>query len=94
VIRQSVTTALANAGFRDVIIEEVISPPWTTDWLTPAGRRKLAAFGIAPPAAAQVTCPRCGSRETECVSEFGSTPCKAHHRCNACLEPFDRFKCL
>jgi ring-1,2-phenylacetyl-CoA epoxidase subunit PaaD len=94
VIRQSVSKALADAGFDHVILEEVISPPWTTDWVTPAGRRKLAAFGIAPPTTVPVSCPRCGSRETECISEFGSTPCKAHYRCTACLEPFDRFKCI
>ena len=94
VIRQSVATALADAGFGDALIEEVISPPWTTDWVTESGRRKLAAFGIAPPTPGQVGCPRCGSRETECISQFGSTPCKAHYRCTACLEPFDRFKCL
>jgi ring-1,2-phenylacetyl-CoA epoxidase subunit PaaD len=94
VIRHSVAQALADAGFADAVLEEVISPPWTTDWITAAGRRKLAAFGIAPPTTRQVACPRCGSQETQCISEFGSTPCKAHYRCNACLEPFDHFKCL
>ena len=89
----------------DAILDEVLSPPWTSDWLTPAGREKLRAFGIAPPAARvasprqlmgspAVSCPRCGSRDTERVSEFGSTPCKAHYRCGACGEPFDYFKCL
>jgi ring-1,2-phenylacetyl-CoA epoxidase subunit PaaD len=94
VIRHSVAQALADAGCADAVLEEVIAPPWTTDWITAAGRRKLAAFGIAPPTTRHVACPRCGSPETQCISEFGSTPCKAHYRCNACLEPFDHFKCL
>jgi ring-1,2-phenylacetyl-CoA epoxidase subunit PaaD len=105
VIRSSVRTALDTHGYVTARLEEVLSPPWTSDWLTPAARRKLAAFGIAPPEGAVsnpkqlwratvVTCPRCGSRATERVSEFGSTPCKAHYRCNACREPFDYFKCL
>jgi ring-1,2-phenylacetyl-CoA epoxidase subunit PaaD len=95
VIRRAVAQALDEAGCRDAVVEEVISPPWTTDWITEAGRGKLAAFGIAPPTPAQAAaCPRCGSQETQRISEFGSTPCKAHYRCNACLEPFDRFKCL
>jgi ring-1,2-phenylacetyl-CoA epoxidase subunit PaaD len=105
VIRSAVRAALDAAGCSDVILEEVLSPPWTSDWLTLAGRSKLRAFGIAPPekavstprglwGAAAVSCPRCGSRATERVSEFGSTPCKAHYRCEACGEPFDYFKCL
>jgi ring-1,2-phenylacetyl-CoA epoxidase subunit PaaD len=83
-------------------IETVLSPPWTTDWISDEGREKLHAYGIAPPAkgaarhslreeAAQ--CPRCGSLHTEEISRFGSTPCKALHRCLDCSEPFDRFKC-
>ena len=105
VIRVMVRAALDAGGYADAILEEVLSPPWTSDWLTPEGREKLRAFGIAPPeesvasprrllAVAAVSCPRCGSRATECVSEFGSTPCKAHYRCSACGEPFDYFKCL
>lgn len=105
VIRCAVRSALAEAGFTDVILEEVLSPPWTSAWLTSEGRRKLRAFGIAPPEefvasprrlwhAPPVPCPRCESRATERVSEFGSTPCKAHYRCSACGEPFDYFKCL
>jgi len=104
-IRTLVRAALDAGGYADAILEEVLSPPWTSDWLTPEGREKLRAFGIAPPeesvasprrllAVAAVSCPRCGSRATECVSEFGSTPCKAHYRCSACGEPFDYFKCL
>jgi ring-1,2-phenylacetyl-CoA epoxidase subunit PaaD len=105
VIRASVRAALDAAGFEDALIEDVLSPPWTSAWLTDAGRAKLRAFGIAPPEepvtsvrrlwhAVPVACPRCGSAATERVSEFGSTPCKAHYRCNGCGEPFDYFKCL
>ncbi|HTD13330.1 MAG TPA: 1,2-phenylacetyl-CoA epoxidase subunit PaaD [Steroidobacteraceae bacterium] len=105
VIRTSVRAALDQHGHSNAVLEEVLSPPWTSDWLTPAGRRKLAAFGIAPPEeavaspkqlwrATLVTCPRCGSRATERISEFGSTPCKAHYQCSACREPFDYFKCF
>jgi ring-1,2-phenylacetyl-CoA epoxidase subunit PaaD len=104
-IRAGLRAALDAAGFTDVIVEDVLSPPWTSDWLSGEGRRKLRAFGIAPPEESvsspralwrspSVTCPRCESRSTERVSEFGSTPCKAHYRCNACGEPFDYFKCL
>jgi ring-1,2-phenylacetyl-CoA epoxidase subunit PaaD len=105
VIRGFVARALARAGFADAVLDNVLSPAWTSDWLTDQGRQKLRAFGIAPPAesvsnprrllgAPPVCCPRCGSMTTEQVSEFGSTPCKAHYRCIACLEPFDYFKCL
>jgi ring-1,2-phenylacetyl-CoA epoxidase subunit PaaD len=94
VIEQSIRSALDEAGFDDVAIDTVISPPWTTDWISDEGRRKLEAYGIAPPSlAAKAQCPRCGSTETVEVSRFGSTPCKAQWRCTACLEPFDRFKC-
>ncbi len=93
-IEQSIRSALDDAGYRDVGIDTVISPPWTTDWISPEGRRKLEEYGIAPPSlAAQAQCPRCGSTETVEISRFGSTPCKAQWRCTACLEPFDRFKC-
>jgi ring-1,2-phenylacetyl-CoA epoxidase subunit PaaD len=105
VIRSSIRTALDQEGYGGAVLEEVLSPPWTSEWLTAAGRRKLASFGIAPPNRSVssprhlfhvplVTCPRCSSGETQRVSEFGSTPCKAHYRCLACLEPFDYFKCL
>jgi ring-1,2-phenylacetyl-CoA epoxidase subunit PaaD len=104
-IRTLVRAALDVGGYADAILEEVLSPPWTSDWLTAEGREKLRAFGIAPPeqsvasprqllGAPTVSCPRCGSRVTERVSEFGSTPCKAHYRCGACGEPFDYFKCI
>jgi ring-1,2-phenylacetyl-CoA epoxidase subunit PaaD len=105
VIRRTVRDALDEAGYEGAVIEEVLSPPWTSDWLTDSGRRKLESFGIAPPAhalasprhlfrASAIRCPRCGSAATERVSEFGSTPCKAHYRCVSCLEPFDYFKCI
>lgn len=93
-IRSATRAALDAAGFSAVLLEEVLSPPWTSDWVTPAGRAKLLAFGIAPPAGAPVRCPRCGSPATERISEFGSTPCKAHYVCSACREPFDHFKCI
>jgi ring-1,2-phenylacetyl-CoA epoxidase subunit PaaD len=105
VIQGLAERALARAGFTRVKIESVLSPPWTSDWLTQEGRQKLVSFGIAPPAESVtnprrlfgepfVACPKCGSDATEKVSEFGSTPCKAHYRCTECLEPFDYFKCI
>lgn len=102
-IEMSVRAALDAGGFGAVPVRTILSPPWTTDWISDEGRRKLRAYGIAPPpmgAAAPglrdddaVACPRCGSIDTSEVSRFGSTPCKAQWRCHACLEPFDRFKC-
>jgi ring-1,2-phenylacetyl-CoA epoxidase subunit PaaD len=105
VIRASVRHALTRGGFPDAELEEVLSPPWSSDWLSADARAKLAAFGIAPPLepvasprrlwhADPVACPRCQSAHTARISEFGSTPCKAHYRCLACGEPFDYFKCL
>ncbi len=105
VIRAAVRAALDAGGFNEAVLEEVLSPPWTSDWLTSQGRAKLEAFGITPPvhavasprglrAAPIVCCPRCASADSERVSEFGSTPCKAHYRCRACGEPFDYFKCI
>jgi ring-1,2-phenylacetyl-CoA epoxidase subunit PaaD len=93
-IEQSIRDALDEAGFTNVFVERVLFPPWTTDWITPRGRERLKAYGIAPPDPSAIAeCPRCGSMETEEVSRFGSTPCKAQWRCQSCLEPFDRFKC-
>lgn len=106
VIRASVVAALRAAGFEPVTVVEVLSPPWTSDWLSAEGRRKLEHYGIAPPAEAvgsprelwhpapTVRCPRCASQHTIELSRFGSTPCKALYRCNACLEPFEYFKCI
>jgi ring-1,2-phenylacetyl-CoA epoxidase subunit PaaD len=93
-IEQGIRDALDRAGFYDVYIERVLFPPWTTDWITRRGRERLHAYGIAPPSpSATAQCPQCGSADTEEVSRFGSTPCKAQWRCKSCLEPFDRFKC-
>ena len=93
-IELSIREALDAAGYRDVAIERVLFPPWTTEWISDAGHEKLRAYGIAPPELTKIaTCPRCGSIDTEEVSRFGSTPCKAQWRCKDCLEPFDRFKC-
>jgi ring-1,2-phenylacetyl-CoA epoxidase subunit PaaD len=105
VIKRSVEETLAGAGFADALIETVLAPPWSSDWITPEACLKLAAYGIAPPAktvsnpkrlfgAARAACPRCKSSATRQISEFGSTPCKAHYMCTACLEPFDYFKCI
>ena len=86
--------ALDAAGFEEVHIERVLFPPWTTEWISDAGREKLRTYGIAPPDPSPTAeCPLCGSMDTEEVSRFGSTPCKAQWRCNSCLEPFERFKC-
>ena len=93
-IEQNIRAALDAAGYRGTAIETVISPPWTTDWITPEGREKLRRYGIAPPEpSGEVACPQCGSASVEEVSRFGSTPCKSQWRCRDCLEPFDRFKC-
>ena len=93
-IEMSIREALDSAGYRDVHIERVLFPPWTTDWITERGRERLKAYGIAPPSEATAAeCPQCGSPDTVEISRFGSTPCKAQWRCNSCLEPFDRFKC-
>ena len=105
VIKSDVLRALQCAGF-DAVAVDVLAPAWTSDWLSAEGRRKLEAFGIAPPSDAvgsqrrlwrddaPAACPRCGSKRTTRQSEFGSTPCKALYRCDACLEPFDYFKCI
>lgn len=93
-IEQLIREALDEAGFGDVFVERQLFPPWTTDWISERGRERLHAYGIAPPSqSATAECPLCGSTDTVEVSRFGSTPCKAQWRCNACLEPFDRFKC-
>ena len=94
VIERTIREELDAAGYRDVAIRTVLSPPWTTDWISEAGKQALRDYGIAPPELARkATCPQCGSTDTEEVSRFGSTPCKAQWRCKSCLEPFDRFKC-
>lgn len=105
VIRLDVEAALLAAGLTNVLVETVLSPPWSTDDITAEGRQKLRDYGIAPPPSRStkgallfgtdtVACPRCASINTSRISEFGSTPCKALWRCEACREPFDVFKCL
>ena len=96
VIERDIRAALDLAGYRHVAIETVLAPPWTTDWISESGKAKLHAYGIAPPTPRgerAVHCPQCGSADTEEISRFGSTPCKALWRCRACAEPFDLFKC-
>jgi ring-1,2-phenylacetyl-CoA epoxidase subunit PaaD len=107
VIAASVKSALEAQGLGPIKVSQRLAPAWTTDWISEAGRRKLREYGIAPPdhlaldgTGAQpirlrprnVACPRCGSHETERLSAFGSTACKALHRCLACREPFEHFK--
>jgi ring-1,2-phenylacetyl-CoA epoxidase subunit PaaD len=102
-IALEIELALERAGFARPKIRTVLSPAWTTDWMSEDGRRKLQEYGIVPPLAGssrralfgveQVACPQCGSIDTEVLSEFGSTSCKALWRCKGCREPFDYFKC-
>lgn len=96
VISLDIDTALRAKGIDAIRIKQQLSPPWTTDWLSEKGRAKLEAYGIAPPqpAGGPERCPHCGSQDVTRVSQFGSTPCKAHWRCTSCLEPFDYFKCI
>lgn len=96
VIAMDIETALRDRGLDKIRIRTQLSPPWTTDWLSDKGRARLEEYGIAPPRAAggPEKCPRCGDTDLTRVSQFGSTPCKAHWRCNTCLEPFDYFKCI
>lgn len=94
-IARDVADALAGAGFPHARVRTVLAPAWSTDWITETGRRKLVQAGIAPPERSRPrpACPACGSGETEQLSAFGSTPCKALHRCLTCKEPFEAFKC-
>ena len=103
-IALNIELALEAAGFIMPRIKTVLAPAWTTDWMSEAGKQKLRDYGIAPPNGVasrralfgeeDVECPRCGSANTERISEFGSTSCKALWRCRACGEPFDYFKCI
>ncbi|MFT5116450.1 MAG: ring-1,2-phenylacetyl-CoA epoxidase subunit PaaD [Parasphingorhabdus sp.] len=103
-IGDDIRTTLANYGVSNLKLASRIAPPWTTDWISDAGKQKLKDFGIAPPLTDDtndrlgtrrvVACPQCDSINTTRVSEFGSTPCKAHYQCRDCLEPFDYFKCI
>lgn len=108
VIAADVAAALRAAGAARVQVRTVLSPAWTTDWISDEGRRKLREYGIAPPGSCRpagsaaggvaltlsVRCPRCGSGRTREVSRFGSTPCQSHWTCLACREPFDAIKAI
>ena len=101
-IRADIASALAAQGFSDVEVRTVLSPAWTTDWMSEDGKRKLREFGIAPPGQLllqvrpftpqSVECPQCGSSDTEEMTRFASTSCKSMWRCRTCREPFDHFK--
>lgn len=103
-ITADVSAALADRGFKDVSVRMVLSPAWTTDWMSPAGKAKLTEYGIAPPhvragsssvlVALTIRCPQCGSPDTRELTRFGSTACKSLWACNDCREPFDHFKAI
>ena len=105
VIQMDIRLKLLEKGYRNISIQQSLSPAWTTDWMTEHGKQKLKEFGIAPPNPKQqfctsdmfqqeaVQCPRCNSFNTEAISQFGSTACKALYRCHDCKEAFDYFKC-
>jgi len=102
-IAMNIKGELLSHGFKKVIVTEVLSPAWTTDWMSESGKQKLNEYGIAPPQYstsnnpremdAVVPCPRCHSKDTLLISQYGSTACKALYKCKSCLEPFDYFKC-
>jgi len=97
-----IRAAMARHGYTPVHIVLQLDPPWTTDWMNQAARERLRQYGISPPQGhachahmpEEVVCPRCASRHTSLISEFGSTACKALYRCESCREPFDYFKCI
>lgn len=106
VMKINIRMALLEAGFKNIVITETLSPAWTTDWMSESGKQKLKAYGIAAPHYKQlvctpdsfqeeeaIQCPLCNSYHTRLVSQFGSTACKALYQCNDCKEPFDYFKC-
>ncbi|MFK7731974.1 MAG: 1,2-phenylacetyl-CoA epoxidase subunit PaaD [Pseudomonadales bacterium] len=97
-IEQDIKDCLESAGHADVVVNSLLSPAWSTDWMTAQGRAQLKEYGIAPPEASNtrraVACPQCQSADVQVISEFGSTACKALYKCNDCLEPFDYFKCI
>jgi ring-1,2-phenylacetyl-CoA epoxidase subunit PaaD len=98
-IAMNIKMALLENGYSKIKITSVLSPAWTTEWMTEAGKTKLKEYGIAAPdtrfmiATDGVECPLCSSKNTRLISEFGSTACKALYQCNDCKEPFDYFKC-
>lgn len=106
IIRMQIRMALIQSGIENFTIHTVLSPAWTTDWMTREAKEKLESYGIAPPppvpqvchldlfqSQEAIRCPRCHSFHTTLISQFGSTPCKALYRCEDCHEPFDHFKC-
>jgi len=102
-IEVNIKAALQENGYESVKVSRVLSPAWTTDWISEEGRQKLLEYGIAPPqrkglssinGEVNIPCPQCASTATEMISHFGSTACKALYKCNDCKEPFDYFKCL
>ena len=105
-IEENIRKKLTENGISKLTVETVLSPAWTTDWMTKKGKEKLETYGIAPPEESssdksllfaepkKVKCPHCKSENTALVSQFGSTACKALYKCNSCLEPFDYFKCI
>ena len=97
-IAMNIRMALLEHGYKNLKITSVLSPAWTTDWMSEAGKRKLKEYGIAPPlsrsgSSSTIECPQCHSTNTKLISEFGSTACKALYQCQDCKEPFDYFKC-
>jgi ring-1,2-phenylacetyl-CoA epoxidase subunit PaaD len=98
-IAAQIRVMLSTLGYKKIKITNTLSPPWTTDWISEKGKRKLDEYGIAPPDKKfmipkdGVKCPLCHSHNTKLISEFGSTACKALYQCNDCKEPFDYFKC-
>jgi ring-1,2-phenylacetyl-CoA epoxidase subunit PaaD len=100
-MRADIVSALSDAGYHQVVVQQVLSPAWTSDWMSASGREKLRAYGIVPPVStscgrqtAAIECPQCDSADVRLVSEFGSTACKALYQCQVCREPFDYFKCI
>ncbi|NQZ78332.1 MAG: phenylacetate-CoA oxygenase subunit PaaJ [Ekhidna sp.] len=95
-IEKEINNALKKNGILELKITTVLSPAWTTEWMSEEGKLKLKEYGIAPPNPTNpedIECPQCGSKNTKLLSEFGSTACKSLYKCNDCLEPFDYFKC-
>lgn len=106
-IEEEISNVMRREGFTKYKVRTVLSPPWSSDWITEEGRKQLKEYGIAPPSQSTathleslltgvqkpVTCPFCNSTETSLTSAFGSTPCKALHYCNGCRQPFEEFKC-
>ncbi len=106
VINMNIRMVLLENGFNNIEIKNILSPAWTTDWMSETGKQKLKEYGIAPPNPKQIVCttdafqeeeaiqcPQCNSYNTQLISRFGSTACKALYKCNNCQEPFDYFKC-